>query len=126
MRHCTQSYFYEFTHQMNFNIINATHRASRRVPTTLMEGCPYIVLDLSAGAGVDGQPSLLVLRLHIRILRRQRVLHLQTGSNSCHLCVPGIGQNFGQLHQEGRLKQTKMVDLDEPRAMAETYPHNRR
>lgn len=89
-----------------------------------MEGCPYVVLDLSAGAGVDGQPSLLVLRLHIRILRRQRVLHLQTGSDSCHLCVPGIGQHLGQLHQEGRLKQTETADLDEPRATAETCPHN--
>lgn len=29
----------------------------------------YVVLDLPAGVGIDGQPSLLIARLHIRVLR---------------------------------------------------------
>lgn len=64
---------------------------------------PYVVLDLAASVGVDGQPSLLILRFHVRVLRRERVLHLQAGGDSGHLCVPRVRQHFRQLHQERRL-----------------------
>ena len=61
---------------------------------------PYKSLDLSPGVGVDGQPSLLVLRLDVRVLGCQRVLHLQTSCHSGHLRVPWVSQHLGQLHQE--------------------------
>lgn len=63
----------------------------------------HVVLDLAAEADVDGQPSLLVLRLHVRVLGGQRVLHLQAGRHAGHLGVARVGQHLGQLHQEGGL-----------------------
>lgn len=63
----------------------------------------HVVLDLAAEADVDGQPSLLVLRLHVRVLGGQRVLHLQAGRHAGYLGVARVGQHLGQLHQEGGL-----------------------
>lgn len=63
----------------------------------------YVVLDLSACVGVDGEPSLLVLSLDVGVLGRQRVLDLQPRRHSRHLAVAGVGQDTRQLHQEGRL-----------------------
>lgn len=66
-------------------------------------GGTYEVLDLPAGVGVDGEPSLLVLRLDVGVLGGQRVLDLQPRGHSSHLAVAGVGQHFGQFHQEGGL-----------------------
>lgn len=64
---------------------------------------PYIVLDLPAGVVVDGQPSLLILRFHIWVLRCESILHLQASSDTGHLCVSWVGQHLRQLHQKRRL-----------------------
>lgn len=69
----------------------------------------YVVLDLAASVGIDGQPSLLVLRLDVGVFGGQRVLHLETGGDSSHLSVPRVGQHFRQLHQEGRLRRTYLI-----------------
>lgn len=55
---------------------------------------PYIVLDLAASVGVDGQPSLLILRFQVWVLRCEGVLHLQAGSDSGHLCVSWVCQHL--------------------------------
>lgn len=65
----------------------------------------YVVLDLAAEAGVDGQPSLLVLRLHVRVLGGQGVFNLQPGRHTGHLGVARVGQHLGQLYQEGGLRE---------------------
>lgn len=64
---------------------------------------PYVVLDLPASVGVDGQPSLLILRFHIWVLRCESILYLQASSDTGHLCVSWVGQHLRQLHQEPRL-----------------------
>lgn len=73
----------------------------------------YVVLDLAASVGIDGQPSLLVLRLDIGVFGGQRVLHLEAGGDSSHLSVPWVGQHFGQLHQKGRLRGTYLTAREE-------------
>lgn len=82
---------------------------------------PYVVLDLAASVDVDGQPSLLVLRLDIGVFGCQRVLHLQTGSNSSHLSVPRVRQHFGQLHQECGLKEEEQRSHDERQTSGLSY-----
>lgn len=73
----------------------------------------YVVLDLAASVGIDGQPSLLVLRLDVGVFGGQRVLHLEASGNSSHLSVPRVGQHFGQLHQEGRLRRKYLIAREE-------------
>lgn len=63
----------------------------------------YVVLDFPAGVGVDGEPSLLVLRLDVGVLGRQGVLDLQAGRHTGNLAVAGVCQDSGEFHQEGRL-----------------------
>lgn len=75
----------------------------------------YEVLDLPAGVGVDGEPSLLVLRLDVGVLGGQRVLDLQPRGHACHLAVPGVGQHFGQFHQEGGLGRERGQPRSPPR-----------
>ena len=67
------------------------------------EGGTHVVLDLPAGVGVDGEPSLLVLSLDVGVLGGERVLDLQAGRHPRHLAVAGVGQHSGQFHQEGWL-----------------------
>lgn len=55
----------------------------------------HVVLDLAAEACVDGQPSLLVLGLHVGVLGGQGVLHLQPGRHAGHLGVAWVGQHLG-------------------------------
>lgn len=63
----------------------------------------YVVLDLPAGVGVDGEPSLLVLSLDVGVLGGEGVLDLQAGRHAGNLAVARVCQHSGQFHQEGWL-----------------------
>lgn len=70
----------------------------------LLSEASYVVFDLPAGVGVDGQPSLLVLRFHFRVLGCEGVFDLQAGGDSGDLGVPWVCQHLGELHQESGLE----------------------